>query len=174
MLERVPLSAFKNLYVVTADGKTLELSPAPFEADQNKKLFLYQDLAPVRPKVASILNPKEYIERLTGKDRLVHLEKICFCDLKLGGLESDPKGGELGNLPYKNIEHLRDCLDQVRVKGGKNNKVVSRNSGELQYRTIEKGFYVGAGSEMLFYPMPTLEQLENGHYSWWKSAQDVV
>ncbi len=172
VLERVPLSAFRNMYVVTADGKTLELSPAPFKPNPEKKLFLYQDLAPARPRVASILNPKEYTDRITAKDRLVHLEKLAFCDMKLGGLEADPVNGELGNLPYKNVDHLRDCLEQVRLKGGKNNKVVIRNAGGLQYRTIDNGFYVGGGGEMLFYPMPSLDKLENEYYSWWKSAQE--
>ena len=62
---------------------------------------------------------------------------------------------------------------QVRNKGGKNNKVVVRSSTDFLYRTINKGFYVGVGNDMLFYPMPTKEQLENEHYNWWRSAQSA-
>lgn len=173
VLEHIPMSAFRNLYVVTSDGKTLELKSEPFRADANSHLYLYQDLAPCRPRVASILNPKEYVARLTSEDRLVHVDKIAFCDLQLGALESDPENGDLGNLPYINQYHLRYCLMQVRNKGGKNNKVVARSVVDFLYRTIKNGFYVGAGDEMLYYPMPSKEELENKHYNWWRSAQSA-
>ena len=167
------MSAFRNLYVVTSDGKTLELSPKPFVPDAKPHLYLYQDLAPCRPRVASIPNPAEYVARLTSPERLVHVDKIAFCDLKLGALETDPENGDIDNLPYINQYHLRYCLMQVRNKGGKNNKVVVRSSTDFLYRTINKGFYVGVGNDMLFYPMPTKEQLENEHYNWWRSAQSA-
>jgi len=173
VLEHVPMSAFKSLYVVTSDGKTLEIKPAPFKADAKNHLYLYQDLAPCRPRVASILNPQDYVSRLTSKDRLVHVDKIAFCDLKLGALEDDPENGNLGDLPYINQYHLRYCLSQVKSKGGKNNKVVVRAATDFLYRTINTGFYVGAGKEMLFYPMPSKEELENKYYNWWRSAQSA-
>ncbi len=173
VLEHVPMSAFEKLYVVTSDGKTLGLSPAEFKADPKPRLYLYQDLAPCKSRVVSALNPAEYASRLTSTDRLVHFEKIAFCDLQLGALETDPENGELGDLPYTNQVHLRDCLKQVRNKGGKNNKVVIRSGGEFLYRTIKNGFYVGAGSEFLYFPMPSIEELENEHYTWWKSAQSA-
>lgn len=171
VLEHVPLSAFKNLYVVTSDGKTLELTQGEFTPDKTSHLYMYQDLGPAKPRVASILNPKEYIKRITSEDRLVHLPQIAFCDLQLGALESDPQNGDLGDLPYINQHHLRDCLMQVRNKGGKNNKVVARTLAEFSYRTIKNGFYVGKGDDMLYYPMPNKEELENKYYLWWRSAQ---
>lgn len=123
------------------------------------------------PRVASILNPAEYAKRLTSSERLVHFEKIAFFDMKLGDLERDPVNGDLGDLPYTNRHHLRDCLDAVRTKGGKNNKIVARSVGEILYRTVGSGFYVGAGDELLFYPMPSKDELEADHFQWFKSAQ---
>jgi len=170
VLEHVPLASLKNLYVVTSDGKTLEIKPSAFTPDDSK-LFLYQNLAPVRPRVASVLNPAEYVKRLTSEDRLVHTDKIAFCDLLLGDLEKDPENGELGDLPYKNVAHLRDCLKQVQVKGKRNNKIVVRTlMAEILYRTIKSGFYVGDKDAILYYPMPSKEELENKHYNWWRSA----
>ncbi len=173
VLEHVPMSAFKNLYVVTSDGKTLELSPEKFEPDTKTRLYLYQDLAPCKSRVVSILNPAEYAARLTSADRLVHFSKIAFCDLQLGQLETDPENGDLADLPYINQNHLRDCIKQVRNKGGKNNKVAIRSGGEFLYRTIKKGFYVGEGNEFIYYPMPSKEELENKYYNWWRSAQSA-
>ncbi len=170
VLEHVPMSAIGNLYVVTSDGKTLELISKPFSPDPTAHMYLYQDLAPCRPRVASILNPQEYTSRITSPDRLVNVAKIAFCDLKLGALETDPLHGELGDLPYINEHHLRDCLMQVKSKGGKNNKVVARSMQDLNYRTLKNGFYVGAGDEMLYYPMPSKEELQTKFYNWSRSA----
>ena len=171
VLEHVPMSAFGNLYLTTSDGRTLCLEKSTYIPNQEKKLFLYQDLAPCHPRVASILNPAEYAKRLTSEERLVHLEKIAFCDLKLGALESNPEDGELGDLPYINQHHLRACLVNVRNKGGKNNKIVSRNEGDFLFRTVETGFYIGCGDDLLFYKMPSVDELENNHFQWWKSAK---
>ena len=171
VLEHVPMSAFKNLYLVTSDGKTLELEPKPFVPDSSKKTYLYQDLAPCHPRVASILNPAEYAARLTSPERLVHFEKIAFFDMKLGALEDDPANGDFGDLPYINRQHLRDCLLTVRTKGGKNNKIVARSMGEILYRTVSSGFYVGAKGELLFYPMPSESEIEAKNFQWYRSAK---
>lgn len=167
------MSAFRNLYLVTSDGKTLELSKSEFVPDPKQHLYMYQDFAPCRPRVASILNPKEYVARLTSSERLVNLPKLAFCDMDLGALESDPQNGDLGSLPYKNQHHLRDCLMQVNSKGGKNNKVVARSGDDFLYRTVRTGFFVGTGDDMIFYKMPSQEELENKHYNWWRSAQSA-
>lgn len=173
VLEHIPMSAFRNLYLVTSDGKTLELSKSEFVPDPKQHLYMYQDFAPCRPRVASILNPKEYVARLTSSERLVNLPKLAFCDMDLGALESDPQNGDLGSLPYKNQHHLRDCLMQVNSKGGKNNKVVARSGDDFLYRTVRTGFFVGTGDDMIFYKMPSPEELENKHYNWWRSAQSA-
>ncbi|MFR6033322.1 MAG: hypothetical protein ACLUKN_09205 [Bacilli bacterium] len=78
VLEHIPMSAFRNLYLVTSDGKTFELSKSEFVPDPKQHLYMYQDFAPCRPRVASILNPKEYVARLTSSERLVNLPKLAF------------------------------------------------------------------------------------------------
>ncbi len=171
VLEHIPLDALKSLYLTTSDGKTLKLDKGEFVPEDNVHLYLYQDLGPVKPRVASALNPAEYVKRLTSPDRLINTPKIAFCDLRLGNFEKHPDIAIEEDLPYANMEHLRDCLSQVNSKSGKNNKVVVRRmNGEILYRTVKNGFYVGDNNEMLFYPMPSREDLENKHFNWWRSA----
>lgn len=62
---------------------------------------------------------------------------------------------------------------QVNSKGGKNNKVVARSGDDFLYRTVRTGFFVGTGDDMIFYKMPSQEELENKHYNWWRSAQSA-
>jgi hypothetical protein len=48
--------------------------------------------------------------------------------------------------------------------------VIRQFKGELSYRTIKSGFFVGSGKDYLYYAFPPLEELESTHYSWWRSA----
>jgi hypothetical protein len=43
--------------------------------------------------------------------------------------------------------------------------------GEFLYRTTKNGFFVGDQQTFLFYPFPGKEELEEKHYTWWRSAQ---
>ncbi len=170
VLEHVPFSAVGNMYVVTSDGKTLELAKGKFVPDAKIHPYMYQTLAPSRTRVVSIQNPQQYAEAITSPDRLVHFDKIAFCDMKLGALEDDVHSGDISVLPYSNQYHLRDCLIQVTKKGGKNSKVLLRTTSEFPYRMIRSGFFLGGAGEFVFYPMPSISQLENEYYDWWKSA----
>ena len=170
VLEHVPMSAIGKLYVVTSDGKTLELERSEFVPDSKIHPYMYQTLAPARTRVVSILNPSEYSNDITSATKLVRFDKIAFCDMKLGELEKDIYNGDMSVLPYKNQFHLRDCLIQVSSKGGKNSKLLLRTTSEFPYRMIRSGFYVAGEGEMLFYQMPSIKQLEDEHYDWWRSA----
>jgi hypothetical protein len=171
-LELIPLSALMNLYLTTENGITLELKQAPYNpaADIKGKLHLYQELSPVNPLVASELSPKAFLKRLTDGSTPITLPKLFFVDLKLYDLANNPLSGSVEYLPYSNIGHLRDCLEILKGEYEKKMKTVQRiYSGKLLYRTIETGFYVGASDEILFYPYPSLAELENINYEFVRS-----
>jgi hypothetical protein len=171
-LERVPLSAFMNLYLTTEDGHTLELKKRTYNRllDQKGKIHLYQELCPVTPLVASILPPSAFLRKLTDGSTPVVLPKLFFVDLKLGELASNPLRGSGENLPYRNIGHLRDCLEILEDEEGKNMKTVLRFFyGSLLFRTIEDGFFVGGGDEMIYYPYPEILELEMINYEFFRA-----
>ena len=93
-----------------------------------------------------------------------------FVDLKLGELATEPLSGSAEHLPYTNVGHLRDCLEIVRGEYEKHMKTVIRIfTGELLYRTIGTGFWVGANEELLFYPYPKLAELEMLNYNFFRA-----
>lgn len=174
VLEHIPLDAFKSLYLATDDGRVLELSKGEYEKKSNDKLHLYQQLCPVTPLIASIASPREFIEILTDKERPVWVPKIVFVELELGELANNPETGSLKNLPYPNIHHLRDCLISLSHNPDKPSKTVIRTfRGELFYRMCKNGFFVGDADKFLFYPFPSLEELNERHHVWWRSALNI-
>ncbi|MEN8191258.1 MAG: hypothetical protein ABFS12_00495 [Bacteroidota bacterium] len=171
VLEHVPMSAIENLYLVTDDGRVLELEKSEFTEENHDQLHLYQQLGPVRPLIASSLDPAKFCKYITNTKHPVSVPKIMFVELILNGLSNDPKNASTENLPYQNIDHMKDCLIDLKKPDSKPNKTVVRNMrDDLLYRTTKNGFFIGDQSEMFYYKFPSKEELEGVHYPWWKSA----
>lgn len=172
VLESIPLEAFKSLYLTTDHGIVLELKRSPYDkgSEQKGALHLYQELSPVTPLVASGLPPSVFLKRLTDGSIPIMIPKLFFVELKLGELATNPLYGSAEHLPYPNIGHLRDCLEILRGEYEKHMKTVQRIfTGELLYRTIETGFYVGSKDDIIYYPYPSMAELENINYEFFRA-----
>jgi hypothetical protein len=172
VLEIIPMNALKSLYLTTDHGSVLELKRALFTRtpETGNALHLYQELCPVNPMVASSLAPAAFLKKLTDGSTPIVLPKLFFVELKLGELAADPLSGSAENLPYTNIGHLRDCLEIIRGEYHKQMKTVNRVfSGELLYRTIESGFYVGAKDDIVYYPYPSMAEIEKINYNFFRA-----
>lgn len=172
VLEMIPLSAIKSLYVTTDNGYTLELKRTPYdkESEITNKLHLFQELCPVSPMVVSNLAPSTFLKRLTDGSTPIFLPKLFFVELQLGDLATDPQKSSIDYLPFANVGHLRDCIEILRGENDKQMKTVKRIfSGTLLYRTIESGFHIGSNDEILFYPFPALDDLKKINYKFFRS-----
>lgn len=172
VLEFIPLSAIRELYITSDHGHVLKLSKSPYKRDTEgkKEMHLYQELCPVTPQVASNLSPLEFLKRLTDGSLQISLPKLLFVDLKLGELANNPLKASAEHLPYGNINHLRDCLEIIKTEDMKQMKTVQRiYSGTLLYRTIDTGFYLGAKDDILFFPFPSMEEIERTNYDFFRA-----
>lgn len=171
-LEHLPLRSLKSLFLVTEDGRILELSKGTYDVktEKEKQLHLYQELCPVTPIIASTLAPSAFAREMTSENEQVNIPKLMFVELTLEQLASDPVRGSAHNLPYPDIGHLRDCLIILKSEEGKSRKTVQRTfNGTLLYRTCINGFFVVSKDELVYYPYPTLQQLEEENYDFWRS-----
>ena len=170
VMEQVPLEALKSLYLVTDDGKVLELKPDKYKAAAGDLIHLYQQFNPITTRVASKLNPPEFIQFLTDTEKMVSTPKLFIVELKLNKLAKDSYA-PLHDLPYPNPDHLRDCLSRLKSSSERLTKTVIRQyKGELSYRTIQDGFFIGEKDNYLYYPFPGIAELEDKYYHWWRSA----
>ena len=169
--EHVPLSALGKLHLSIDDGHVLALERASYQPTDAQALHLYQEICPVTPRVASKLAPHDFGAYITDRTNPVSVEKIVFTELRLDALAADPDKGSVSNLPYANIDHLRDCLKELTNRYAKPTKVVARDaSASILYRTVLGGFYVADRTGLAYYPMPSREDLESRYYAWWRSA----
>jgi hypothetical protein len=171
VLERIPLDTIGNLFMATPDGRVLELESSEEQPQHFQPYNLYQEICPVHPRIVSTLDPRRFTRYITDAGNPLHVPKICFVDLRLGELASDPENGSANDLPYRAINHLRDCLVELRDNPGKGTKTVDRiHPQAFPYQTVASGVYLGSGKELLFYPFPSVEELQSTYYEWWRSA----
>ena len=172
VLEQVPLDAIESMHLATDDGRVLTLKPAAYQQDLAPRFHLYQEFCPVTPRVISTLEPRAFGQQMTEASQPISIPTLVFVELTLEALATDPEARNVDNLPYSNIEHLRDCMRELRAKPSKPMKTVVRQlQQDVLYRTLRNGFFVATtGGGFRYFPMPTREELESTLYPWWRSA----
>jgi len=138
---------------------------------QVRPFYLYQELCPVHPRIVSDMDPVAFVRHITAPGLPMRLPRVCFVDLRLGELARDPEQASIHDLPYHAIEHLRDCLIELKSHPSKGTKTVDRNHPQsFPFRSVETGVYVGDEQELVYYPFPSARDLQTRHYEWWRSA----
>jgi hypothetical protein len=175
VLENLPIAALGSLFLTTDDGRVLELKRQKYEEESKKiELHLYQEFLPVNPRIASNLNPRAFCKFVTDTSHPVSVPRLAFAEMILNGLSSDPIKAQAEDLPYPNIDHLRDCLVGLQENPSRPTKTVIRCwKGDVLYRTIKNGFFVGDQKDLIYYHFPEKDELENKYFTWWRSALTV-
>jgi|LSQX01.3.fsa_nt_gb hypothetical protein len=171
VLERIPLERINNLYLTTSDGRTLELTKAPFpHYDDPKPYYLYQDLAPINPLVISSFQPDEYGQYMVAGDTKITLPAICYCDLKVIDADNPTKTGNIGPMYNRNIGHLNECIKSVTVRGKKTKMLERTFAGRFTFQIVGAGFAIVNPEGHIWFDMPKREDLLHEHYDWGYSA----
>ncbi len=171
VLEHIDLAAIQKLYLVTSDGRVLGLDPSSDLPKDEDGLHLYQEIAPVHPLVVSTLNPVEFHELIAkSPTSLLSLPAICFVELSLGELATDPEYGTVADMPYSHIDHMRDCLVELKTKTIHTKMVDRVHPASFPYRMIKSGIFIGNSKELRYFPLLSREELRKNHYRWWRSA----
>jgi hypothetical protein len=170
VMEHLTMNSLGMLYLTTANGATIGISRAREVPTAAPELHMYQDLAPINSLVVSRLEPAQFCADVTSAPtRSFHFPALCFVELELGPLARDPENGLDDDLPYSFMQHLREAL--MELGPDKRNKLVHRvHSLVFPFRMVKGGFYLGIGSEFVFYPMPSVTVLRRDHGNWWRSA----
>lgn len=172
VLEHVPVNVIGKLYLTTAYGQTLAIDRKEVVPDQGHTLHLYQDLAPVNSLIVSSLGPVEHYHNsvTVAASKFIHFPALCFVELGLGELATNPQTGSVNDLPYPLMHHLREALITIQPDV-KTSKLVHRvHSLEFPYRMVKGGFYIGNGADLAFYALPTHDELRKSHATWWRLA----
>ncbi|MFA6030373.1 MAG: hypothetical protein WC969_11005 [Elusimicrobiota bacterium] len=177
VLEHVKLSAIKSLYLVTVNGKVLELKSKAYSAQNEPGLVrIYQEITPLANLVASNLDQRSFGGYITGGTRSKGAPKVCFTqyDFDVAAFLKTVKHGHIKHspIPDTNLNRLLDYVTELERQPDKKTKTLNLNSTlpKVSYKLIRHGFWFAGPDEFVFFPMPTLKQLEHDHYEWWRFA----
>ncbi|MGE5400276.1 MAG: hypothetical protein ACM3S2_07720 [Ignavibacteriales bacterium] len=175
VLENVPLSVIKELFLVTTNGKVLPILPAEYTAYNEPGLIrIYQEICPLETLVASTKDQREFGKFITTQTRSKGAPKICFTqiDFNLDEFFRSNKNKDIItiDLPDVNPYRFYDCIMELKNNPDKLTKTISLGSmlKDISFKFLRHGFWFVAGEEMRFFPMPSMTDLENKYYYWWK------
>jgi len=74
------------------------------------------------------------------------------------------------SIPESHPARLYDYLLELKADLSKKTKTISLSSTlvEASFSLIKHGFWLAAPDELLFYPLPSRNELENKYYDWWR------
>jgi len=166
VLEHIPISAIKNLYLVTRDGRVLEIAPAPLPAAADDEYHLYAELCPVAPLAMSSLAPAEFCKSITSPAHPLHVPAICFMNIEMPDLTVDD-----ANMGVTSVHaHIIETYKSMSASGKKMKIVDRRYQLKGWNRGIKDGFFIGNKEKILFFPMASPEEMDAKHHEWWRSA----
>jgi hypothetical protein len=177
VLEHVKLSAIKSLFLVTVNGKALELKPKAYSAHNEPGMVrLYQEIAPLSNLVASALDQREFGKYITTGTRSKGAPKIFFTqyEFDIAAFLHTTKHGHIKHspIPDTNLNRLLDYLQDLERHPEKKTKTINLIStlSKVSYKIIRHGFWFAGADEFVFFPMPSISRLERDHYDWWRFA----
>jgi len=166
VLENIPPSAIKSLYLVTRDGRVLEIAPAPLPEKTNDEYHLYAELCPISPLVMSSLEPEGFCKNLTSPAHPLHVPGICFMNMIIPDLSVDDTSMAVTSIHAHIIETYKSM-----GASGKKIKIVDRRYKVKGWnRGIKDGFFIGNKEKLLFFPLASPEEIDVEHHEWWRSA----
>jgi hypothetical protein len=175
VLEHVDLSALKHLYLVTANGKALEIAAQPYTAINEPGLVrIYQEITPLSNLVASTLDQRAFGKYITSETRSKGAPKICFTQYEFNVAEFMEKNKNrdmmYSPIPETNPARLFEYLRELQTHPDKKTKTISLNTTLLEgsYGLMRHGIWFAEGGNLIFYPMPSRAELERDHYEWWR------
>ncbi|NOY59874.1 MAG: hypothetical protein GXO75_13240 [Calditrichaeota bacterium] len=177
VLEHVPLNVIKSLYLATASGLALKLTPKPYTAINEPGLIrIFQEITPLQNLVATNLDQRSFGKYITTGTRSKGAPKIAFTQIELDVdeflAENKDRNFFASPIPGHHPYRLYECLLELHGNPHKKTKTISLGSllADIPYTRIRHGFWFDDGKECLFFPMPSLEEMKDNYFRWLKAA----
>lgn len=175
VLEHIELDAIKTLFLCTSNGKVLSISPSEYGAVNKPGLLrIYQEITPLDTLVASTKDQREFGKFITTETKSKGAPKICFTqiDFNIQQFLDSNKNKEIFHidLPSVNPYRFYDCINELKDNPDKLTKTIGLGSllKEVSYKFLRHGFWFACGNQLKFFPMPSISDLEDKYFYWWK------
>ncbi|MCF8261901.1 MAG: hypothetical protein K9J12_14065 [Melioribacteraceae bacterium] len=174
VLEHVDLNSIQRLFLTTANGKVLPIESAEYTAHNEPGLIrMYQEITPLDTLVLSTKDQREFGNFITSQ-KAKGAPKMVFTqiDFNIKNFLDNNKNKEIYqiDLPAVNPYRFYDCVMELQENPEKLTKTLGLGSllKEISYKFLRHGFWFAKGDELKFFPMPSIADLEDKYFYWWK------
>ncbi len=174
VLEHIDLNAIKSLYLVTSNGRTLELKQGTHDTPHQPGFIrTYAQICPTTVLSMTKLDATEYARYITDPSHNKWVPKLFFTQIELPveqflqDFEESPFMAP--PFPFVHPAKLRDSILELK-KTDKESKGISLNSEmeKIPYTKIRHGFWLAQGQKSLFFPMPATETIKKENHQFYK------
>ncbi len=174
VLEHIDLDAIKSLYLVTSNGRTLELNQGTHDAPHQPGFIrTYAQICPTTVLSMTKLDAPEYARYITDPSHNKWVPKLFFTQIELPveqflqDFEESPFMAP--PFPFVHPAKLRDSILELE-KTDKESKGISLNSEmeKIPYTKIRHGFWLACDQKSLFFPMPATETIKKENHQFYK------
>lgn len=178
VLEHIDLNAIKELHLCTSNGQVLSIQPAEYTAVNAPNMIrTYQEITPLETLVVSTLDQREFGRFITTQTASKGAPKICFTQIEFNieNFKTKNKNREIFHidLPFVNPYRMYDCVTELEEIPEKTTKTVGLGSllKDISYKFLRHGFWFADKDNLKFFPMPSVAELEDKYFYWWKSVR---
>lgn len=174
VLEHIDFKFLKSLYLATNEGHCLELKRESASPKDSQSFRIFGELCPVRLVVLTSYTSDELAKYVTKPGNAKGCPKIFFTQIDVNVeefLADFAKNPFLQPpLPSVHPSKLRDAVEEMRSSGNKT-KGLSLNTamGSISFKKVAHGFWLASQEETVFYRMPSLDEIEESNFRFFKS-----
>lgn len=176
VLEHIDFGAIKSLYLSTPEGYILELKEGTHDAPHLPGfLRTFAEIEPLHMLVLTKYNFVEFGKNITDPNNTKGAPKFFYTQIELDTKEflKEFEENPFMQPPLLTIHpsKLRDAIHELSVHEEKNTKGLALNCplDQIPYKMIRHGFMFASQEETLYFPMPSLEEIERTNYRFWRS-----
>ncbi|MCF6269513.1 MAG: hypothetical protein L3J41_07375 [Melioribacteraceae bacterium] len=178
VLADIDIASIQKLHLCTSNGKVLTLEPSEYTAVNEPGLIrTYQEITPLENLVVSSLDQRDFGKYITTQTQSKGAPKICFTQVEfnIDHFLKTNKHSEIFNieLPRVNPYRMYDCIKVLQRMPDKATKTVGLGSllRDLSFSYLRHGFWFFGPNDSKFFAMPSISDLENKYYGWWKHVR---
>ena len=176
VLEHVDFDAIKKLYLSTPEGYTIELNSGNLDHHRQERLVrVYTEIAPVSMLLLSDYNFLEFSDFITDPENLVGAPSMFYTQIELDTDDflSDFASNPLVQAPIPDVHPgvLNSSILELQAYREKHTKGLTPANpfGKISFRKIKHGFMFGSKGKNRFFPMPSLKEIEEINFKFWKT-----
>ncbi|HUZ17834.1 MAG TPA: hypothetical protein VMV68_05570 [Spirochaetia bacterium] len=176
VLEHLDFDSLKSLYLTSPEGFCLELESAPYKDVHKPGLIrLFAEIAPMRMLVLSNYDFIQFSGNITDPRNRKGAPKLFYTqiDLDIPEFVEEYEQNPFTQPAVASIHPsaLRDGYLQLKDNAGKHTKGLCLDSSldRIPYKLIRHGFMFASREKNLFYPMPTMAEIEKRNFKFWRT-----